>query len=260
MSGRDYSIAAVDRAMRVMEALAERPRQGVTDLAERLGMTKSLVFRILHTLEARGYVAKDPRDTAYTLGFRMAVLGERAERQEGLLLAASDEMDTLSESTSENVNLVVREDDRALVAAVREGRFSMRLFAEVGRYGPLHAGGGSMVLLAFAPDAVRERVLGGQLAAYTSRTVTDAGELATRLDAIRAQGWHVAQDDLDEGAFSVAAPIHGASDEVVAAISVAGALARFDEARRARHLAAVRAAAARISQRLGASPTVVAAE
>lgn len=251
---RDYRIAAVDRALSVLEALADHPGQGVTELAERLGMTKSLVFRILHTLEARGYVARDPERASYGLGYRSWVLGERSSRQTALLQVALPEMDALRDATSENVNLVLREGDRSLVLATREGRHHMRLFAQAGRRGPLHAGGGSMLLLAYAPEALREAVITGPLTRFTPRTITDPDALRRVLDRIRAQGWHIAQDDLDEGAFSVAAPIRGHDGEVIAAISVAGALARFDEERRLSHLAAVRAAAARISARLGAAP------
>ncbi|MEO0999501.1 MAG: IclR family transcriptional regulator [Pseudomonadota bacterium] len=253
-SDRDYRIAAVDRALAVLEHLARRPDQGVTDIAQALGMTKSIVFRILATLEARGFVAKDPARAVYALGYRMAVLGERAGRREGLILAAEDEMDRLNEATSENINLIVRDGTRALVVATREGRHSMRLFAAAGRHGPLHAGGGSLLLLAFAPREVREAVLSAPLQAYTDRTETDAATLAETLERIRAQGWNVARDDLDEGAFSIAAPIRGADGDVTAAISVAGAVARLSEARRASHLSAVLAAAQRISTRLGLTP------
>lgn len=255
---RDYRIAAVDKALTVLEALAEKPAQGVTEIAGRLGMTKSLVFRILHTLEARGYVVRDPAHAVFSLGFRTSVLGERTSRQTALMMAARPEMDALREATSENVNLLIRDDDRALVVATREGRHSMRLFAQAGRPAPLHAGGGSVLLLAFAPETLRESVLGGPLKRFTPRTVTEPDRLRAVLERVRAQGWHIAQSDLDEGAFSVAAPIRGFGGDVVAAISVAGALVRFDEERRQQHLAAVQAAAARVSAHLGAASVVAA--
>ncbi len=255
MSERDYTIAAVDRAMRVLEALGDRPDQGITELARNLGLTKSLVFRLISTLEARGYVSRDTVQATFALGYRAATLGEQAERQKALMLAAQDEMDRLSEETAENVNLVVRDGDRSLVIGCREGRHSMRLFAHVGRHGPLHAGGGSTLLLAYAPDDIRQRVLSGELEGFTDKTITDADELARLLKRVQKRGWHVAQDDLDTGAFSVAAPIRVASNRVIAAISVAGALARFDEARRSQYLDAVLDAAARISLKLGSAPT-----
>jgi len=251
---RDYRIAAIDRAISVLEELAERPGQGVSEIARRLGMNKSLVFRILQTLEARGYVARRHDLPQYRLGYRTSVLGERSSRQDALLMAAGAEMDRLRDATSENVNLLVRDGMRALVLATRESRHSMRLFAQAGRYGPLHAGGGSTLLLAFAPESLREAVLNGPLPRYTEHTVTDPAALREVIRTIRARRWHLARSDLDDGAFSIAAPIRGAGGEVVAAISVAGALSRLDAERRRAHLAAVWAAAARISERLGAPP------
>ena len=251
---RDYRIAAIDRAVSVVEALAEEPGQGVTGLAERLGLTKSLVFRILRTLEGRGVVVREPGRAEYSLGFRMSLLGERAARQDGLLFAAQPIMDDLQDATGENVNLVVRDGTRTMVIATREGRHSMRLFAHAGRHGPLHAGGGSQLLLAFAPIELREAVLAAPLKRYTPRTITEPAALARRLDRIAEQGWNIAQDDLDEGAFSVAAPIRGIGNEVVAAISVAGPVARLDEERRHRNLAAAWEAAERISRSLLGGP------
>lgn len=248
---REYRIAAVDRALQVMESLAEHPGQGVTEIAARLGMTKSIVFRILYTLEARGFVAKDEDRAVYSLGFRVSVLGERAGSHSGLLQAARTVMEQLRDDTNENVNLIVRDEARSLVVATREGRHSMRIFAQAGRRGPLHAGGGSLLLLAYAPPEVLANLLSSSLKRYTSHTITDPAVLEARLARIRKRGWNIAQNDLDEGAFSVAAPIRGPGDEVIAAISVAGALARFDEERRERYLSAVQAAAAQISKRLG---------
>lgn len=255
MSGQnDYRIAAVDRALVVMEALAEEPDQGVTEIASRLGMTKSLVFRILQTLEARGFAARDPDRATWSLGYRLTVLGERAGHSKGLYQVARPVMQALRDQTYESVNLVVRDGQQSLVVATREGRHLMRLFAQNGRHGPLHAGGSSVVLLAYAPDEIREAVLSGPLTRYSAHTMTDPDELRRRLERIRKRGWHIAQSDLDEGAFSVAAPIRAADDEVVAAISIAGPIARFDEDRREQYLTAVLEAAGRISHRLGLGP------
>ena len=255
MSGQnDYRIAAVDRALVVMEALAEQPDQGVTDIASRLGLTKSIVFRILQTLEARGFASRDPDRATWSLGYRLTVLGERAGHTKGLYQAARPVMRLLRDRTNETVNLVVRDGEQSLVVATHEGRHLMRLFAQTGRYGPLHAGGSSVVLLAFAPEEIREAVLSGPLTSYTAHTMTDPDQLRQRLERIRNRGWHIAQSDLDEGAFSVSAPIRGADDNVVAAISIAGPIARFDEDRRDDYLSAVEDAARDVSRRLGLGP------
>jgi len=247
---KDYKIAAVDRALALLEALADRPEQGVTSLAKSLGMTKSLVFRLLHTLEERGFVSRDPDHAEYSLGYRIGVLGERLGKDGALLYAARPVMDDLRDKTSENINLVVREGLKTYVLATRAGRHSIRLFAQAGRNGPLHAGGGSLLLLAFADPSVVDAALAQPLEAFTPHTVTDRAKLRQLLERIRANGYNIVVNDLDDGAFSVAAPIHGADGTVIASISVAGAVVRFDEERRESYLKAAMDAAAEISERL----------
>lgn len=250
---KDYKIAAVDRALALLEALGDQPDQGVTALAKSLGMTKSLVFRLLHTLEERGFVSRDPERAEYALGYRVGVLGERLGKDGSLLHAARPVMDALRDRTSENVNLVVREGLRSYVLATRAGHHSIRLFAQAGRNGPLHAGGGSLLLLAFAEPSVIDGVLAQPLEAFTPYTITDRMKLRQTLERIRVNGYNIALNDLDEGAFSVAAPIHGAEGSVIASISVAGAVARFNEERREGYLAAALEAAGEISERLSIS-------
>jgi IclR family KDG regulon transcriptional repressor len=247
---KDYTIVAVDRALLLLEALADQPDQGVTSLAKSLGMTKSLVFRLLHTLEGRGFVSRDPERTEYSLGYRLGVLGERLGKDGALLHAARPVMDALRDGTSENVNLVLREGLKTCVLATRAGRHSIRLFAQAGRYGPLHAGGSSQVLLAYAEPSVIDSVLSQTLEAFTAHTVTDPAKIQQMLERIKANGYNIVLNDLDDGAFSVAAPILGADGEIIASISVAGAVVRFDEERRETYLKAVLEAAAEISERM----------
>ena len=248
---KDYHIAAVDRSLRVLEALAEQPRMGVTDLARKLGLTKSITFRLLHTLEARGFVSRDADQPIYSLGYRIGVLGERAGQQNTLLAAAKPALERLRDETSENINLVVREGAQVLVLATLAGRHAMRIFALAGRYGPLHAGGGSLLMLAWAPSAVQEEVLAQRLEPFTADTITDPALLRQRIDQIRAQGYNISINDLDEGAFSIAAPIRNVSGAVIAALSVAGAMARLDDDRQQQFLTLVREAADEISGKLG---------
>lgn len=250
---RDYTIAAVDRALSVLEALASQPRQGVTELSNRLGLTKTIVFRLLSTLEVRGFVTRNDDKAIYSLGYRVGVLGEQAGLQSTLLVAARPVMERLRNDTTETINLILQEGQRSLVLATLPGHHAMRIYANAGRYGPLHAGGGSMLLLAFAPEEVRETVLSERLEAYTASTVTNPEKLRARLDMIRADGFNIAMNDLDEGAFSIAAPVLGASRQVIAAVSIAGAMARYDETRRRRFLDLVGEAVAEISDKLGLS-------
>jgi len=250
-TSRRYTIEAVARALLVLETLAEHPDIGVTELAKQLGFTKTLTFRLLQTLEERGFVAKDDGQARYALGYRVAYLGSCVDQRQSVVITASIVMDRLRDQTDENVNLIARDGTRSLILATRESRQSMRLFAQAGRRGPLHAGGGSTLIFAYAPPEIVEEVLATPLKQYTPATVTDPEMIRATLDSIRENGHHIVQDDLDIGAYSIAVPIWGPQNEVVAALSVAGPKARLDPARQKSHLTAAKAAAELISARLG---------
>jgi len=247
---KSYRIDAVARALRVMEALAETPGIGATALAEQLGLTKSIVFRLLQTLEEDGYVQRDDERAIYSLGYRVALLGERVGREGALLQVARPVMDALRDDTGENVNLVIREATASVTIATREGLHSIRLFAQPGRRGPLHAGGASMLLLAYAEPSIRDSVLASELEQFSPHTITDPDRLREVLLLIRANGYNVAINDLDDGAFSIAGPIQNSAGEIIAGISVAGASVRLDEVRRASYIEKAIAAAQEISEKL----------
>jgi IclR family KDG regulon transcriptional repressor len=247
-----YTIAAVDAALELLEALASNSGAGVTKLAEQTGSTKSHVFRMLYTLEKRGYVARNESTRGYTLGYRAVLLGEQAKGQTNLLQAARPVMDVLTKQAAENTHLVVREGLRSLTLAVSQGPHNLGLYAKPGRLGPLHAGGGSKVLLAHAPAEIQAQILEGELERFSDWTVVEPDKLRRLLLEIRQSGYHVCEHDLDEGAFSVAAPIRDHKGEVVAAISIAGPVLRLDDEVLEQHIQAVRQAAEDVSRLIGA--------
>ncbi|MGR3805746.1 IclR family transcriptional regulator [Marinibacterium profundimaris] len=231
----DYTISSVDRALRMLQALSELPGSGVTELAERTGCTKSQTFRILYTLEAQGYVTKDA-DRSYRLGFQTMLLGDQARRQSPLIAAAEPHINDIYERIRQNVLLIVRHGMRTACVLLRASPDRDQIYAEFGRTGPLHAGGGPKVMLANAPCEIQEAVLTGELTRYTRKTICDPDTLRALLEKIRTDGWHLSEADLDDDKRSVAAPVRDASGEVVAAISVTAPEdylqgARLDETR-----------------------------
>jgi len=246
----EYTISVLEASLRVLEAVGEQPGCRLADVARTVGVTRTKAFRILKTLEHSGYVIQAADQTFY-LNQKAYLLGQQAKRQWNLPRVARAAMDELATATQENVHLVVRDGLSSVVVDLRQSLHPIRMYAEVGRRGPLHAGGTPKVLLAHAPAGVLEQVLERGLEPFTGATITDPAGLTNSLDRIRRDGYHVAANDLDEGAFSIAAPIHGARDEVIAAISIAGPLMRLDEALETRYIALVTQAATRVSSELG---------
>jgi IclR family transcriptional regulator, KDG regulon repressor len=245
-----YTIASLDAALTLLETIAEHPGLGLTDLARRTKSTKSQVFRQLHTLETRGYVLRDPTTKTYALGYRPLFVGEKARQQTDIIRISRPFLDELGERSRENVHLIARDGTASVCIGLCESPHPLRLYAQVGRKGPLHAGGGSKVLLAFAPPDVQHEVLAGPLERYTDATITDPQTLRRLLDRIVADGYHLASQDIDEGAFAMSAPIRDHTDSVVAALSIAGPISRLNDEIAEKHRVMVLEYAGRISRAL----------
>jgi len=170
-ANESYMVASVDRAAALLLTLAEMPESGITELAVATGATKSLTFRLLYTLERRGLVRKDPERRTYSLGYRALLFGDQSRRQSPLIGAAEPVLKDLSETTQENALLLVREGLNSICIALKESPQPLRIFAAVGRLGPLHAGGGPKILLAFAPEDVQRTILEEDLEHFTEDTV-----------------------------------------------------------------------------------------
>jgi len=251
---RGYTVAAIAHALDVLSAFERPPHEfGASELARQLGMTKNHVFRVLKTLEERGFVRRV--DDRYMIGMRAFEVGQLAVKRLDVVRVARSVVHSLHSRTGETVHLAVLDpiDLEAVCVERIESHHPVRLSAEVGRRFPLHAGACPKLLFAFLPEAEREHVLARGLPAYTHQTATSADELRHELEVIRADGFAVGDEDLDVGAAAVAAPIRDWSGQVVAAISVAGPIARVRDALTTTLRDEVIAAAERISAELGYS-------
>ncbi len=225
----DYTITAVDRALALLEVVAEHPGVGLSELARLSGNTKTLAFRMATTLESRGYLLKDSETRSYTLGHKPLLLSEKMQHQMPLLRVANPILDDLVSRTQENVSLLVRDGLQSVCIGIRQSPQPIRLYSELGRQGPLHVGGGPKLLLAFAPSDVQETVADGALDRFTPETITDGPKLLSALEKIRFQGYNISHGDQDAGAFSIAAPIRNHSGQVIASLSVAGPQSRLTD-------------------------------
>ncbi|WP_216320535.1 IclR family transcriptional regulator [Deinococcus aestuarii] len=248
----EYTISALEAGLQVLALVGQCPELKIPQLAAQAGMTRSKVYRILQTLAHLGYVWFD-EEHAVRLGSASLVLGQQAREQYSLTRAARPILDRLADETGENIHLVVREGQHSLVVDVRISPHPVRMFARVGRIGPLHAGGSSKVLLAYAPREVLGATLRGPLERFTDGTITDTATLEQALRHIREDGVHVAISDLEEDTFSVAAPIFDDQGQAVASMSIAGPLMRLDPHNQERYLALIREASRELSAQFGFS-------
>ena len=249
----DYSIAAVDRALDLLEALARIAPAPLIALAEKAGCTRTAAFRLLRTLEARGFAIQDEARGVWRLGARWAMLGQAAEDQGALVATATPFLAELGQAVGENVYLRGRDGLESETLTAFQADPALRLYTTAGDRRPLHAGP-SRLLLAYAPEAVQTQVLAQRLPRFTPATRTDPGWIAADLQRIRSRGYLITSDEVVPGAVSVSVPVRDAGGQVVAALSVTAPSMRMRPPRPRALLPQVQEAAARLSQALGAAP------
>jgi DNA-binding IclR family transcriptional regulator len=253
---RDYSIAAVGRALDLLEALARVGPAPLATLAEAAGCTRTAGFRLLRTLQARGFAIQDDARGLWRLGARWGVLGRAAAEQGALAATAMPFLVELGKASGENVYLRVRDGMESETIAIYQTDPALRLYSEVGKRRSLHAGS-SRLLLAHAPEAVQTQVLAQRLPRFTPATRTDPAWIAADLQRIRSRGYLVTSDEVVPGAVGVAAPVRDTSGQVIAALLLGAASMRMRPPRPRTLAALVIDAANRLSQALGAPPMAV---
>jgi len=224
---------------------------GVSHIARELGLSKAVVHRILRSLAGRGMVTLDPESRRYRLGPSAAALGARAYGDSDLRFSAVELLRELRDKTGETATLTQLVPNGRVYLDQVEGTHEIKMTVELGRRFPLHAGGTGKCMLAYLPVATRERLLGRRLTAMTGDTVTDPDALRAELDEVRALGYASSGGERQADAGSVAAPVFGATGDVIGAISVCGPRYRITPEFVAEVAPLVVEAAGRITRRLG---------
>ena len=121
----------------------------------------------------------------------------------------------------------------------------------LGTRSPVHCTASGKVIVAFASDEVRARLLQGPLERRTPRTIVDKTELKAQLAQVREAGFARTFEELEVGLNAIAAPVRSSGGEVIAAVDVSGPAHRIDPSGRAALLVRTREAADDLSRRLG---------
>ena len=244
------TVQSVDRAVTILEFLAQHGTAGVTQLAASLGVHKSTASRLVSALEQRSLVEQVEDRGKYRLGVGILRLAGATTARLDLVQESRPVCRRLASATGETVNLAVLSGGAALYIDQVAGATTLSSYNWVGQHVPIHATSNGKTLVSELHEPELSRAL-GELTAYTPSTVTDRAALDRDLVRVRERGYAVAADELDVGLTAIAAPVRDAHGEVVASVSVSGPTFRFTESRIGQILPDLRAAAEDISAALG---------
>jgi DNA-binding IclR family transcriptional regulator len=219
--GPSYHVPALEKGLDILECLAA---QGVpltqAQIARALGRGTNELFRMLTTLERRGYIQRDQLTGAYGLTLRLFELSHTHSPQQGLLRAAAAPMRRLTEATRESCHLSVIEREHLVVLVQEESPARVRLSVEVGGAFPLLHTVSGRVLLAYLGDSERADLLAreGELARLPA---AEQSALHERLRLIRARGYDTSLGETTDGVSDLAVLVGAATSQVQAALTIA---------------------------------------
>ncbi|MCE7481536.1 IclR family transcriptional regulator [Microbacterium profundi] len=251
-SARSSSAPAVVRALRILELLAEADdRMSLTHIAEELGLAKSSAHHVLSALIDRGWVERDPGSREVSLGLRAWEVGQGYDVAQTLSQRARTFMDEIRDELGETVRLAVRSGSDQVCIAKSAGQQKLVFDQRIGARLPCHATGlGKALLSGLEPDEVRQMYAEG-LEQFTETTIIDVDELNENLAAAREAGFAEDHGEYILGIRCVAVPVRSRDGRTIAALSVSGPTARFDDEHIASCLEALRIGADALSARLG---------
>lgn len=252
----DRHVEAVLAACEIMDSFLYCPNQTLKQIIDKTNLTRNRVMRLAGTLEARGYLHRDPRTGSYGLGTMIMSLGRVYEGQSNLGTLGQPILQELASTTGESASIYVLDNQERVVLAREEGKSDVRLAITVGQRMPVDLGAGGKLLLAFGPKEVRDNILNSRrLSKAASGAMTNPSKLADELDRIKTQGYACSLGErvLDAGA--VAAPIFGLENRFLGALGIAGPIHRFTPETLPGKIKLVMSAAAELTWKLGGFPS-----
>lgn len=223
------SITSVERAADVLNSFtaADGSTLGVTEIAQKLSLSKAVVHRILTSFRSRGLVEIDEESRRYSLGPAALALGLTYLQTIDVREAARPVLRELSDATAETATLSIRRGDVRLYIDQVTPEREVKMTVQLGHPYPLHAGSSSKAFLAYLTQREVDVILATELEALTDRTVTDPERLRRELATIRKRGFAKSLGERQIGAASVASPVFDHEGAPVAVISVCGPVERF---------------------------------
>ncbi len=241
-------VRAVERAIDILVCLGNS-ELNLSEISKEVNLNKSTVYRMLVSLERKGFVTKYGSKGKYLLGWRIfELLSGSLSRNQGLVQRAFPYMEKMWKTSYETILLYIQKGFNRLCIAEIPSPHPLKYTVGIGFTVPLYAGAPGKLLLANFPEAEQARVLEQiNLRPLTNKTITDKEHLLQELELVQKQGWATSFGERIEGVSCLAVPVTNRQERVVASLSILGPYVRLPEERLMNYLGALKEAARGIS-------------
>ena len=225
-----YKVQVLDRAINILEFIGQQSsgEAALPELSAAMKLHKTTTHRIAHVLESRGLLRRGLDSNRYRLGLHLYDLGCQALDHVNIRDEARPLMTRVAYEVGETVHLALLDRAEVLYIERVEAQRSLTMGSKLGARNPVYCTALGKAILAYSAEAEVDRTLAGlRMEARTRNTITNVLTLKRELERIRERGYAIDDEEIEEGIRCIAAPVLGAGDRAVAAISVSGPSSRI---------------------------------
>ncbi|GII63853.1 IclR family transcriptional regulator [Sphaerisporangium krabiense] len=227
---RSDEVGVLVKALDILDRMATDAPCTVAQLCQHTGITKPAAYRILKTLDQRGYVVRDEARKEYSLGPALYGLSRAARNSTDLVRLTRPAMQSLNEEFGETVNLGVVSHGQVVYLDAVESAQRLRTTVQIALRDPVHTTAlGKAVLAALPEEHAREQLAQADWSRHTPNAVASVDELLAALGTFRRLGYAIDDEENEVGSRCVAASILDGEGRPVAAISVAAPTSRMPD-------------------------------
>jgi DNA-binding IclR family transcriptional regulator len=217
-------LQTLSRGLRILRFVAGSPDLvRLRDVARALSLDRSIALRLLQTLEAEGFLRKDPVLKAYATGPALNNLGKPASLLERLTQSAKPFLEELTAVTGLTSHVGMLEDGHVSLVEVRMAAGPVAVQQMPGEFEEVYCSAIGKALHAFLPEAERLSLANAMtFKPHKSRTLPDIAALEQECTTIRLNGVAFDRDEGPSPLACIAAPVLDASGAPLASIGVSG--------------------------------------
>lgn len=221
-------VPAIDKCFSILELMSEAKRPfGFNEMVKTLGLNKSTVFNILHTLNDLDVLERGP-DGRFRLGPRLFILGNAAAGGSELIQTVHPYLETINHEFKLSSFFGILSDQHVIIMDKADRAHMIKISSEIGMKIPIFAGVAGKALLSQLPEKVIDEILSGTIPKrYTPRTIIDRAAYRKEILSVKQSGIAYDMEEYIEGLIAVAVPLDTCRQDLQAAIWAVGLKQEF---------------------------------
>lgn len=225
-----YVVPALAQGLSIL-SLFSRDQISLTapEIAQKLSLSRTTVFRLLHTLELMGYVRREVDERHFSLGPALLSRGFEYLASLDLVEVAQPILQRLRDDTGLSAHMAVRDGYEIVYVSRFPARTTIASSVNIGTRFPVHGTVmGRMMICEFSESDLKNLFPDEPLPRFTEQTPTSLKSLQAVLADDRQRGYAVSQSFFEHGVSSIAAPVRDGAGHIVAAINITAVDAYID--------------------------------